>query len=208
VALFCCGTVLAGQYQRATDDKTLVWNENHKAGDVVSWSGKRDADGYATGYGTLTWYAPKDALEVGSNVPRKHNRILSRVSGTMVRGKFEEASSQGTPGAAVEASKPKKRGWLSSIFKFGSKPTPAPVEPTPKPRRRSVSTHTEAAPEERSPASTDAPSSATPSPSAADHSLGESMNAPSSLKLGSPAAAPTPEVSLRPAETASPSPTP
>ena len=203
LALLCSGTVLAGEYQRTTDDKTLVWNENHKAGDSVSWSGKRDADGYATGYGTLTWYAPKDALETGSNVPRKHNRILSRVSGTMVRGKFEEASPQATP-SAVEPGKPKKSGWLSRIFKFRSKSTPAPIEPTPTPRRRSPSTHTEATPEEPSPGPTDAAGSPTPSPRAADHSLGESMNAPSSLKLSSPA----PDLSVRPTESASPSPTP
>ena len=91
LALLFTGAALAGQYQRTKDDRTLVWNEDHKGGDLVSWSGKRDADGYATGYGTLTWYAPEDMLQTGSNPPRAHYRVSSRVSGTMVHGKFAEA---------------------------------------------------------------------------------------------------------------------
>src|SRR5690349_23462058 len=94
---------LAGQYQQTKDSKTIVWNDDHKPGDLVSWSGKRDADGYATGYGMLTWYTPDD-------------KVSSRVSGTMVHGKFGEAPSSATAQAAIEPEKPKKKEWWS-IFK-------------------------------------------------------------------------------------------
>jgi hypothetical protein len=221
--LLFTGAALAGQYQRTKDGRTLVWNENHKPGDLVSWSGKRDADGYATGYGTLTWYVPEGALETGSTPPRQEYKVSSRVSGTMVQGKFAEASAQDASRAqaATEPAKPKKRGWLSSIFKPRSKPTPAPIEPTPKPRRKSPSTHTEEASEEPSPASTNAAASPTPtstaSPSAANDSLDSLMHAPSSLKLHSPAPSPSPaipspaaspDVSLQPEQPPSPSPSP
>jgi hypothetical protein len=222
LAFLFAGAALAGQYQRTKDGRTLVWNEDHKPGDLVSWSGKRDADGYASGYGTLTWYAPEDTLETGSTVPRKQYRVSNRVSGTMVQGKFAEASAQdATRAQAVEPAKPKKRGWLSSIFRPRSKPTPVPIEPTPKPRRKSPSTHTEEAPEEPSPASTNAAANPTPastaSPSAANDSLDSLMHAPSSLKLNSPSPSPspvnpspaaTPEVSLQLTQPASASPSP
>ena len=108
LVLLTTGPVLAGEYQPTKDGRTLIWNENHKPGDLVSWSGKRDAEGYATGYGTLTWYVPEDALETGSNLPRKHYRVSSRVSGTMVKGKLEEKASGATAHATIEPEKPKE----------------------------------------------------------------------------------------------------
>jgi hypothetical protein len=207
-------TAIAGSYQLTKNGKTLVWKDDDKSGVEVTWSGKRDADGYATGYGTLTWYAPEDTHETGSNVPRTHYKVSSRVSGTMVHGKFAEASAPSTALDSHEPAKPEKKGWLSRIFRLGSKPTPAPVEATPKPRRKSASSDTEETPPQSSPVPTDATAkprpASTPSPKAAKESLSESMNAPSSLKLSSPAASvsPTPDVSLQLAQPTSPSPTP
>jgi hypothetical protein len=214
---------LAGQYQQTKDSKTIVWNEDHKPDDLVSWSGKRDADGYATGYGTLTWYTPDDMLETGSNVPRKHYRISSRVSGTMVHGKFGEAPPATTAAAPIEPEKPKKKwGWFG-IFKPRPKPTPAQVEATPMPRPRSRSTHVEATPQTSSPPPTnaEAPTPPTTSPtgtsSAAGNSLESLMHAPSSLRLSSPTASPSPaspspaaapDVSIELEQPPSPSPTP
>jgi hypothetical protein len=74
LALLITGTTFAGRYQRTRDGKTRVWNENPKPGDLVTWSGARDAKGYATGYGTLTWFAPQNEVE-------RRDRIL-HVSGT------------------------------------------------------------------------------------------------------------------------------
>ena len=216
LVLLVAGAALAGQYQRTKDDRTLVWNEDHKGGDLASWSGKRDADGYATGYGTLTWYTPEDMLETGSNPPRKSYRVSSRVSGTMIHGKFQEASPRATAQATIEPEKPKKRGWFS-FLRPRRKPSPPPIAETPKPRLRSSSTHVKETPETPSPAPTDAQASPTPTPSAASNSLDSLMHAPSSLKLDSPAASPspaipspaaTPDVSLQPEQPPSPSPTP
>lgn len=222
LVLLFTGAALAGQYQRTRDERTLVWDEDHKPGDSVSWSGKRDADGYATGYGTLTWYTPEDAVETGSNLPRKRYTILSRVSGTMAQGKFEEA--RGTEQAAVEAEKPKKKGWFS-FLRLRRKPSPAPIEATatPTPRLKSRPTHIEETPQQPSLAPTNAEAAPTPTPKststpgATSNSLDSLMHAPSSLRLNSPAASPspsspssaaTPDVSLQPEAPTSPSPTP
>jgi hypothetical protein len=45
-----------GEYTQTRDGKTTVWNGNPKAGESASWAGSRDKDGYATGFGTITWY--------------------------------------------------------------------------------------------------------------------------------------------------------
>jgi hypothetical protein len=64
--LFGCGMLLfatvafalgaTGEYTQTRDGKTTVWNGNAKAGESASWAGSRDKDGYATGFGTITWY--------------------------------------------------------------------------------------------------------------------------------------------------------
>src|SRR5205085_1143380 len=89
-----------------------------------------DADGYAAGYGTLTWYTPEDMLETGSNVPRTHYRVSSRVSGMMVQGKLEEKPSRATAQAAIEPEKPKKKG-LFSFLRPRRKPSPSPAIASP-----------------------------------------------------------------------------
>lgn len=67
-----------GEYQQTRDGKTLVWNATPKAGDTASWSGRRDKDNYATGFGDLTWY-------------NAGGKELGLFYGNMVRGKFEGA---------------------------------------------------------------------------------------------------------------------
>src|SRR6266404_7115489 len=81
-----------GAYQR-TDDrkKTLVWNNDPKPGDAAEWSGKRDAEGYAEGPGTLTWLQPKKQFSTGSNIAGTKKVPTSRYTGTMTQGKFEGA---------------------------------------------------------------------------------------------------------------------
>src|SRR4029077_7488928 len=49
-----------GTYQRTKDGKTLVWNNHPQAGDEAKWSGDRDREGYASGFGTLTWYTARE----------------------------------------------------------------------------------------------------------------------------------------------------
>jgi hypothetical protein len=81
--IFVSGAYAGGTYQRTDDHKkALVWNNDPKPGDVATWSGDRDANGYATGPGTLQWF------RVGPGFfPRKRTPISS-YSGTMLHGKF------------------------------------------------------------------------------------------------------------------------
>lgn len=78
-----------GNYQRTRDQKTIVWNNSPEPGDVAVWSGARDKEGYAAGYGTLTWYTWKRANLTGSNIPLNKYTIVGRYSGNMVRGKLD-----------------------------------------------------------------------------------------------------------------------
>lgn len=83
------GALADGAYQR-TDDrkKTFVWNNNPKPDDTATWSGGRDAEGYATGPGTLQWFRTDRSFTTGSNVFSPKKTLISSYSGTMVHGKF------------------------------------------------------------------------------------------------------------------------
>src|SRR6267142_5943250 len=76
-------------YKRTDDRKTLIWNNSPKSGNTVTWSGDRDEDKYATGRGTLTWYAVERSKLTGFNMPFSKYRFVRRYSGKMVRGKFD-----------------------------------------------------------------------------------------------------------------------
>jgi ketosteroid isomerase-like protein len=100
-SLFVCGGLLlfasvahgAGSYQRTKDGQTLVWNDSPERREEATWSGKRDKNGFATGSGILTWYKGQPTIVTGSHIrdARKHAVVVSRYSGTMVRGKFQGA---------------------------------------------------------------------------------------------------------------------
>src|SRR6202035_5557079 len=83
VVVICIGLFLTagavfaqGDYQRTKDGKALVWNDEPKPGDVAVWSGDRDAEGYATGAGTLVWY-------------QDNGHVFGRYFGNMVKGRFD-----------------------------------------------------------------------------------------------------------------------
>ena len=86
--LFVCGALLVfanvalgeGTYQRTRNGKTLVWNNHPKSRDEATWLGGRDRDGYARGFGTLSWYTK----ETDSAKPA----LYARYWGNMVQGKF------------------------------------------------------------------------------------------------------------------------
>jgi hypothetical protein len=80
-----------GAYQWTKDGRTLVWNNYPTPVDQATWSGKQDANGYATGYGTLTWFRVWPANVTGSNIPaaKRGSVAVGRYSGKMVRGKFD-----------------------------------------------------------------------------------------------------------------------
>jgi hypothetical protein len=197
LALLITGTAFAGRYQRTKDNKTRVWNENPKPGDLVTWSGARDAKGYATGYGTVTWFTPQNDLETGSHIARQRHYTVSRSeSGFMVHGKFEEASAAAEPKKKDRTEISEQRSSASSthLEATATKPQPSPAQeqatsPTP-----------------------------TRCPTPANDSLDSLMRVPSSLKLNPPAdASPlpssrsptaTPNISVQLSPAPSPSPPP
>ena len=89
---FLCGALLVlanvalgdGTYQRTKDGKTFVWNNHPKPGDEATWSGGRDRERYARGFGTLTWYT----VEQGSGTASAKPALYARYWGNMVRGKL------------------------------------------------------------------------------------------------------------------------
>ncbi len=116
---FVCGALFllvvgaafgGGTYQRTRDGKTMVWNDRAKPGDKASWSGSRDREGYATGFGTLTWYTAEHRNDAGST------RLVVDVRywGNMVRGKFDgpvNAHSKGKTDYAVFADGTRTTRW-------------------------------------------------------------------------------------------------
>src|SRR5919109_5549233 len=106
-----------GAYQRTEDrKKTFVWNNDPKPGDAATWSGDRDADGYATGPGTLTWYRTQKAFMTGSNVSGSKKTPISSYTGTMARGKLSgnvTTVDHGKTYHATFADGQRKGGWIS-----------------------------------------------------------------------------------------------
>lgn len=89
--VFAATAVFAsGEYQKTKDGKTSVWNSAPKPGDTASWVGDRDREGYANGFGTLTWYTGK-------------GNVFGRYYGNMVRGKFDGAVNVHTKGKTAHA---------------------------------------------------------------------------------------------------------
>lgn len=86
--LFVCAALLLlmdvalgeGTYQPTKNGSTLVWNNQPKPGDEATWSGGRDREGYARGFGTLIWYTK----ETDSEKPA----LYASYFGRMVRGKL------------------------------------------------------------------------------------------------------------------------
>jgi hypothetical protein len=202
LSLLITGTAFAGRYQQTNDGTTRVWNENPKAGDLVTWSGARDAKGYATGLGTVTWFTPQNEVETGSGVAawlrhigrQRHYIVASRESGIMVQGKFEQGPAK---------AEPKKKGRTD----ISEEQAPSPrIEATPKKAHPSPAQEKAISP---------AP---TPSRTPANDSLDSLMRVPSSLKLSppsdasplpsSPSPTATPDVSVQSAPASSPSPSP
>ena len=72
-----------GTYQRTKNGKTLVWNDEPQPGDEAAWSGARDHEGYAHGFGTLAWYTK------GSGTGSAKPELYARYWGNMVQGKLD-----------------------------------------------------------------------------------------------------------------------
>ncbi len=83
------GADAEGSYQRTKDGKSRVWNNHPLPGDAATWSGPRDAEGYATGHGTLTWYRTEKKFVTGSNLAMSKHIEASRYTGEMIHGKLD-----------------------------------------------------------------------------------------------------------------------
>lgn len=78
-----------GVYQRTKDGKAMVWNNYPLPGDAATWSGDRDLDGYATGYGTLIWSRSEQKIVTGSSIPISKHIAVTSYSGMMIQGKLD-----------------------------------------------------------------------------------------------------------------------
>jgi hypothetical protein len=187
-------SVYAGIYQRTRRTHVLVWNDHPTSFQEVTWSGGKDPSGYATGYGTLTWYAPEKPPLTGSSIPSRRRMIVVRSeSGTMERGRFVNPPKGRTPKPAERTQRPE--GSSAPVPERAAKtPSAPPKEPSPAARPSSSTTAT---PEPSAP--TPAP---TPSPTPQSDSINSLTRPPSSLQLSSPTEAPA----ARPTESPSPSP--
>ena len=160
--LFATGAKCGAAYQRTKDGRTFVWNNFPRPGDSATWSGTRDANGYAMGYGTLTWYKSERTVVTGSNIPSpsKGNIVRGRYSGKMVKGKFQglvvnvDANGQTFHGTFVNGAK--TSNWIAGpapspsqqsdqrVSKKANNPEPAP--PALGPSHLAVTTLTAPAP--------------------------------------------------------------
>jgi len=108
LALFITVARGEGKYQSTRDGKTLVWNSDQRPGDVATWSGDRDREGYAHGFGQLVWYIK----ESGSDKPE----LYARYWGRMVNGKLEgpvNVHSKGQTRHAIFIDGSRVSGWTS-----------------------------------------------------------------------------------------------
>jgi len=188
--LFVCTTLLLfangaygdGVYQHTRDKRTLIWNNYPRRDDEPTWSGQRDSNGFATGYGTLTWYRVQRAVVTGSNIPSSKGRtvgavVINRYSGKMVRGRFDgpvvnvDASGKMFHGTFVKGTKandwvagplPRTDQQLNERVSKGGVNAEPPAEGPPRfAMAASIRPFTPATP---APA-TSAPASSTPAPS-------------------------------------------
>ncbi|MEY2526298.1 MAG: hypothetical protein QOE73_1069, partial [Verrucomicrobiota bacterium] len=117
-----------GEYQHTKDGKTTVWNNDSKPGDEAAWSGDRDREGYATGFGTLTWYTGGKQTVRHLGIPITTSEVYARYFGNMVHGRFEgpvNAHAKGKTDHAVFIDGVRHSRWAAG---------PAPSRKMPQPR--------------------------------------------------------------------------
>ena len=185
--LFATVAPANGAYQRTRDGQCLVWNSSAGSANEATWSGKQDANGYATGEGTLTWYKVERKTVVGSLLPstRKHPVIIARYSGKMVEGKLE--------GPVVDVDANGKK-FHATFFNgaLASDWTPGPLPSSAKPRNERIHAEPVVEPPAEGPTSAHAqpgtPSGSEPTGTEAANEGNDSISSlvgpPSSLRMG------------------------
>jgi hypothetical protein len=145
ILILANGALAGGAYQRTEDQKkAFVWNNDPKPEDAATWSGGRDAGGYATGPGTLKWFRTERAFVTGSNVRTPKKTLIGSYSGTMVRGKFDGAVMtvyQGKTYHTTFVDGHKKGRWIAgSLMTKAESVEPAAAAEKPNRTESSIST--------------------------------------------------------------------
>ncbi len=180
----------AGEYQQTRDNKTTVWNGSPKPGESASWSGARDKEGYASGFGTITWYnanGSEYAVYYGNMVNGKLEGPVNVHTGRRTAHAYFVNGSRATAwarGAApskmnvpeeliakrrkaeTEQPKPREEREKKVVAKPTATATPArPIEPAQKPAVAAATPKpTAAEPERTEPPKQESTAESTPSP--------------------------------------------
>ena len=144
------GALADGAYQRTEDrKKAFVWNNDLKPDDTATWSGGRDAEGYATGQGTLQWFRRDRSFTTGSNIFTPKKTLISSYSGTMVHGKFSGGVMTVDHGKTYHATfvDGRKKGRWTAGPVITKAETAEPAAAAEKPERTASATSTEVASE-------------------------------------------------------------
>ena len=169
LALASDARAATGEFQTTKNGKTMVWNSAPKAGDTATWNGDRDRDGYASGFGTLTWYTAKGGSKAA---------VYGIYYGNMVHGKFEgpvNVHVKNKTAHAVFTDGVRTSRWVggpAANFKVAqqsqapeAKPAKEEIEERPTPKLEADSTPKAPKPEtERTPAREEAKAETTPTP--------------------------------------------
>jgi hypothetical protein len=129
------GLGAAGDYQQTRDGKTMVWNGSPKPGESASWAGARDKEGYATGFGTITWYT-------------EQGKVYAMYYGNMIRGKLDgpvNAHSRGKTAHAYFAGGGRVTEWARGAAPSRRQPDwPLRAQPVEEPKTDEVASETKA----------------------------------------------------------------
>ena len=131
LSIFAVGCLNAeGVYQSTKDKKTMVWNSAPKPGDTAKWEGHRNREGYASGFGTLTWYTAS-------------GKVFALYYGNMVNGKLDgpvNAHSNGRVAHATFAEGKRITPWTGgrATLRGGSERREAVASEAEKPEKPEV----------------------------------------------------------------------
>jgi hypothetical protein len=127
------GLGATGEYQQTRDDKTTIWNGSPKPGESASWAGARDKEGYATGFGTITWYTGQ-------------GKVYATYYGNMIRGKLDgpvNAHSRGKTAHAYFADGGRVTEWARGSAPSRRQPDwPVRAQPVEEPKTEEVASET------------------------------------------------------------------
>jgi hypothetical protein len=124
VVLFVHAAIAESGYRFTTGHKTRVWIDLPGQDNTLTWSGDKDAEGYATGHGSLTFYRADFSRRVtGSSIPTGRPVMVRKLTGTMTKGKFEGVVVMNSAAGAITHVK-FAHGVASGEWREGDAPEP------------------------------------------------------------------------------------